>query len=1255
VTARLRFQAGGTLAEGSIYVKRRADSELPEALSKGEFCSVLSTRQIGKSSLRQRAARALAGAGAACVTIDLTALGTDDSKPENWYLGLASEIAEQLELDTPDAFWKAHQGFGPVHCWSRYLEDEVLARVDRSVVIFVDEIDATLSLPFSRDDFFAAIRALYNRRVDRPANRRLTFCLLGVAAPGDLISDPTRTPFNVGRAIRLEDFTWEEMAAFRAGFEGVRDGGDALLREIYGWTSGHPYMTQRLCEDLATEARDRTVDQAVRARFLDRGRTDDPNLRYADRCFKDARAPQKIDPQMPRMLRLYRRLLGDELIPADFSDPVQLALMLTGLAAETTEAGGSPELKVRNRIFRTVFDLTWVRAREADRAIADPLARWLESGRKEDFLLRGEALREVLIWAEGREDTTGEEQAFLQACARAEDRRHLYQRFVVGLVVVSALLFVALVVAVWQGVAAANARQVALEQAENAREAAAKAREAGDLANREAAHAKRESSEREAATKKAEEESARAKEAAAKADFEAAAKEVALEKAERASQLSEARRLAAIADLAGGAAIQRRWLLAVEAVTSAAATGEGMVSAAEQALGDAVRGAVDQQPLVGHTGAVVRAAWNADGSRVLSASMDSTARIFSADGSAAPIVLRGHTEPVVSAAWSPDHARVLTASWDRTARIFRADGQGDPIVLRGHVDRLAGAAWSPDGSRVVTYAWDRTARVFRADGQGDPVVLTGHTDKLTGAAFTPDGKRVATSSLDATTRVWRTDAAGPPLLVLKQDSPAHSVALSPDGARLVTTSADAVARVFRADELAPPILLRGHKERLTSAAFTRDGSRVVTTSWDGSARVFRADGRGDPVVLQGHQNWVLDAAVSPDGSRVATASVDGTARIWSIDGDERPVVLRGHALDVNAASWSPDGARLATASNDGQVRVWKADGRSEPVVLRDPDDSITAAALSPDGELVATGSENGVVRVRRADGAGRPVTMRDRHVFRVNAVSFAPDGKRFVTASSDRTARVYSVDGEGEPITLRGHISDVDSAVFSRDGAFIVTASSDNTARVYRADGQGDPVELSGHQSDVNTAAFSPDGQRVVTASSDDTAWVWALRGGAKPVALSGHISEVIAAAFSPDGARVFTFGDTTLRIWPASGAAAFSPDRTRLVAVSKQDNTARVWRADRRSEPILLRGHLLQVTSASWSADGARVITSSEDRTARIWTLSIEALKRVACAYAGRNLSRDEWDQYMIGIPYRKTCGEWPESLPPKERARTR
>src|SRR5262249_16914875 len=119
------------------------------------------------------------------------------------------------------------------------------------LVIFIDEIDAVRSLPFSTDEFLAGIRECYNRRTEHPLFQRLTFCLLGVATPSDLIRDTRITPFNIGKRIELADFTAEEAAPLAAGLRGhgaSEQTAKVLLERILDWTGGHPYLTQRLCQ-----------------------------------------------------------------------------------------------------------------------------------------------------------------------------------------------------------------------------------------------------------------------------------------------------------------------------------------------------------------------------------------------------------------------------------------------------------------------------------------------------------------------------------------------------------------------------------------------------------------------------------------------------------------------------------------------------------------------------------------------------------------------------------------------------------------------------------------------------------------------------------------------------------------------------------------------------------------------------------------------------------------------------------------------
>ncbi|MEO2004533.1 MAG: AAA-like domain-containing protein, partial [Candidatus Poribacteria bacterium] len=205
------YVAGGTLRpDAPSYVRRQADDDLYDALSRREFCYVLTSRQMGKSSLMARVAQRLRGDGATAVLLDLTAIGQNVTV-EQWYDGLLVRVGEQLDLeDELEEFWDEHTGLPPVQRWMTALRRVVLPASDGQVVVFVDEIDVVQSVPFSTGEFFVAIRECYTRRSEDDELERLSFCLIGVATPSDLIEDPLTTPFNVGVRIELTDFGADE-------------------------------------------------------------------------------------------------------------------------------------------------------------------------------------------------------------------------------------------------------------------------------------------------------------------------------------------------------------------------------------------------------------------------------------------------------------------------------------------------------------------------------------------------------------------------------------------------------------------------------------------------------------------------------------------------------------------------------------------------------------------------------------------------------------------------------------------------------------------------------------------------------------------------------------------------------------------------------------------------------------------------------------------------------------------------------------
>ena len=121
----------------------------------------------------------------------------------------------------------------------------------------------------------------------------------------------------------------------------------------------------------------------------------------------------------------------------------------------------------------------------------------------------------------------------------------------------------------------------------------------------------------------------------------------------------------------------------------------------------------------------------------------------------------GHTAAVVACAWAPDGSALVTASCDSTARVWRAGDWSCVHILNGHTEELGACAWAPDGSALLTASSDGTARVWRAGDWSCGRTLNclaeekdeEEVNEVT-CAWAPDGSALVTTSDDGTVRVW---------------------------------------------------------------------------------------------------------------------------------------------------------------------------------------------------------------------------------------------------------------------------------------------------------------------------------------------------------------------------------------------------------------------------------------------------------------------------------------------------------------------
>jgi WD40 repeat protein/serine/threonine protein kinase len=579
------------------------------------------------------------------------------------------------------------------------------------------------------------------------------------------------------------------------------------------------------------------------------------------------------------------------------------------------------------------------------------------------------------------------------------------------------------------------------------------------------------------------------------------------------------------------------------------------------------------------------------------------------------LTLSGHRDEVLNAEFSPDGTRIVSASLDRTARLWNASTGREIAALEGHRARVNEARFSPDGRIIVTASDDGTIKVW--DGQtGDcRSTLTGHVGGVKSVRVSPDGTRIATGGTDGTVRLWRTAIDASPYVCRDHKGSIEACEFSADSSRLISVSVDGTACVWDVSTGAKVATLAGQSQEIKAGCLSPDGWRALTCPYDKIPCLWNIQTQARTELL-GHEANVCFGTMSSDGARAVTASWDGTARVWDGVTGNAICVLRGHrpGSRVSHASFSPDGARIVTASWDRTVRVWDAHSGAQLTSLIGHTGEISTARFSRNGDRIVTASKDGTVKVW--DSHAEPDEASTEQEGRRFTAAFSPDGLEVLTCSDDGAARVRDSTTWGRLAVFAGHTGTVDDGRLSTDGQRAVTASTDGTARIWDVC-TASLLHTLDHPDIVFGAAFSPDDRRVVTACRDGIARLWDVASGTAYQILDAHAGHVWQAAFNLDGSRLVTsHQDSVAVVWDlASGSAvatlrvpagfvecaAFSPDGS-LVATGGSDHLGRLWNLTVNQQVAVLEGHDGTVYSIMFSPDGSRIATASDDRSVRLW-----------------------------------------------------
>lgn len=407
----------------------------------------------------------------------------------------------------------------------------------------------------------------------------------------------------------------------------------------------------------------------------------------------------------------------------------------------------------------------------------------------------------------------------------------------------------------------------------------------------------------------------------------------------------------------------------------------------------------------------------------------------------------GHTAPIRSLAFTATGDRLLSVSVDGSARLWDVDA--DALVWQQAVPdaRLAVGALSPDGSRVAL--GDEHGRLFEwtvAQPAAPPRRIEGHRYRVSSLAYGADAQ-LASGSFDPDLALWRPERWSTRAAQTPETRSVQTVAFDPTGRHVVTTGGEHRVRVWSVES--------GRVERSRvfetpesqSALFLPDG-RVAVGAGNGLWRWDPwADSVSEPVTAFAPR---FALAADAEGRWLVGGTERGQPQLYSTATGEVTPLDAGLEPPARAADITRDGRLVAAADDAGRVAVWQTTDGALRWQAKAPG-SLWTLRFSPDGRWLYAAGAAGVVHAWAAEsGAAPPFPARhDGFGGRIWDLAVDPSASTHLAiAGVARAVQLRALD-TGAARVLRGPHGEVNTVAFSADGRLVAAGGDDHALRLW--------------------------------------------------------------------------------------------------------------------------------------------------------------------------------------------------------------